>query len=111
MRFPLLMSLAVLSLAGCASTPNNPSFTLASTKTPADYAHCVFPKWQKEASGTTLAETQGHYRIVVSSKIAADDILEIYKAPPGSKVFVYQRTPLTSTFGPGALETAARDCL
>ncbi|MGV8917662.1 MAG: hypothetical protein ACOH2R_07665 [Pseudomonas sp.] len=111
MRFPLVMSLAALTLAGCASTPNSPSYTLSSSKTASDYAHCVLPKWQKEASGTTLSETQGHYKIVASSKVAADDIMEIYKASPGSKIFVYHRVPLSSTFGRNTLETAARDCL
>ncbi|PHX42828.1 hypothetical protein AO263_32850 [Pseudomonas sp. NZIPFR-PS5] len=34
-------------LAGCSSTPNNPSFNFDTAKTPSDYAKCIYPKWQQ----------------------------------------------------------------
>jgi hypothetical protein len=49
----------------------------------------------------------------VSSKVAADDVLEAYKdkASNGGKVFLYERALLASTFGPSPLERAAQECL
>jgi hypothetical protein len=97
-------------LAGCGSTPNNPSVNLDTHKTPADYAACVFPKWQKARPEATLSEGRNHFRILVSSKVSGDEILEIYKGNPTTRVFLYQRTPLASLVH-NRLEKAARDCL
>jgi uncharacterized lipoprotein YmbA len=102
---------APLLLAGCASAPNDPTLTLQTKKAPADYAQCVLPKLQDDALSATLSQTQRSYRIVVSSKVAADDVLEAYKASNGGKVFLYERTLLASTFGPSRLERAAQECL
>jgi hypothetical protein len=100
-----------LLLSGCASTPNSPTLTLQTNKAPADYAQCVLPKLHDDALHTTVSETQRSYRIVVSSKVAADDVLEAYKASNGGKVFLYERALLASTFGPSQLERAAQACL
>lgn len=102
---------ASLLLSGCASAPNDPTLTLQTHKAPAEYAHCVLPKLQDDSLKTTVSETQRSYRIVVSSKVAADDVLEAYKASTGGKVFLYERTLLASTFGPSRLERAAQECL
>ncbi|MCW8277729.1 hypothetical protein IMF27_20735 [Pseudomonas sp. PCH199] len=102
---------ASLLLSGCASTPNDPTLTLQTKKAPADFAHCVLPKLQEDSLHATLSETQRSYRIVVSSKVAANDVLEAYKASDGGKVFLYERTLLASTFGPSQLERAAQECL
>jgi hypothetical protein len=109
MRFALSLGVLALLLSGCA-TPNNPTQTLESSKTPEDYAHCVFPKVQKAKSVATLSGSQNHYKIVAGSKVAADDIIEIHKSTQGSKVSLYERAPITSPFGT-ALEKAARACL
>ncbi|MOA37747.1 hypothetical protein D3C78_1593690 [compost metagenome] len=106
-----LALIAPLLLSGCASTPNNPTLTLQTKKAPADYAQCVLPKLQEDALSATISQTQRSYRIVVSSKVAADDVLEAYKASNGGKVFLYERTLLASTFGPSRLERAAQECL
>lgn len=98
---------ASLLLSGCASAPNDPTLTLQTKKAPADYADCVLPKLQQDALHTTVSQTQRSYRIVVSSKVAADDVLEAYKG----KVFLYERALLASTFGPSRLERAAQECL
>jgi len=111
MRFFLVYGLIALSLVGCTSTPNSPNITLSTKKPPEEYARCVFPKWQKENSSTTMSVTKGHYKILVKSKVMADDILEVYKISLGSEVSIYQRMPLTSALGRGALESAAYDCL
>lgn len=104
---------ACLLLSGCASAPNAPTLTLQTRKAPADYAHCVLPKLQNDSLQATVSETQRSYRIVVSSKVAADDVLEAYKdkASNGGKVFLYERALLASTFGPSPLERAAQECL
>jgi uncharacterized lipoprotein YajG len=106
-----LALIAPLLLTGCASAPNNPTLTLQTKKAPADYAQCVLPKLQEDALSATISQTQRSYRIVVSSKVAADDVLEAYKASNGGKVFLYERTLLASTFGPSRLERAAQECL
>lgn len=102
---------ACLLLSGCASAPNAPTLTLQTRKAPADYAHCVLPKLQNDALKATVSETQRSYRIVVSSKVSADEVLEAYKASNGGKVFLYERALLASTFGPSPLERAAQECL
>ncbi|MDE1164171.1 MAG: hypothetical protein PW845_02025 [Pseudomonas sp.] len=111
MRLLLVCGLAAMSLAGCISAPNTPNVTLSTSKAPQAYAECVYPKWLKEHPSTTKSGSQNHYRVVVESKINADEILEISKTTTGSKVSLYQRAPLASPFTRSALETAARDCL
>jgi hypothetical protein len=110
MRFLLLTGSLSLLLAGCGSTPNNPSVNLNTAKTPADYAACVFPKWQKARPDATLTEGKNHFRILVSGKVTANEILEVYKGNPTTRVFLYQGTPLASLVR-NRLEKAARDCL
>jgi hypothetical protein len=111
MRLLLLTSGLAMFLAGCGSTPNNPSVDMETPKTAADYAQCVFPKWQQIRRETTLTESKGHYKLLISSKVSQDDILEVFKGNPNTRVFLYQRAPLASAFGRSALEKAARECL
>jgi hypothetical protein len=111
MRSQLLTSALAIALAGCSSTPNNPSVDFNSTKTPSDYAKCVFPKWQQITPDVTMTESKGHYKLLIASKISADEILEVYKGNPSTRVFLYHRAPLSSAFGRNALEKAARECL
>lgn len=105
------MAVATVLLAGCASAPNDPTLTLQTKKTPAEYADCVVPKLQGNALHPTVSQTQRSYRIVVPSKVAADNVLEAYKAPNGGKVFLYERHLLASNFMPSSFERAAQDCL
>lgn len=111
MRLLLLTCVLAASLAGCGSTPNNPSVNLETAKSPADYAQCVLPKWQQVKPETTMSESKGHFKLLVSSKVTQDDILEVFKGNPNTRVFLYQRAPLSSAFGRSALEKAARECL
>ncbi|WP_445178088.1 hypothetical protein [Pseudomonas sp. McL0111] len=105
------LAFAVLSLVGCTSTPNNPTMTLQTSKTPAQYADCVVPKLQGNAMAPTVSQTQRSYRIVVPSKISADNVLEAYKAGTGGKVFIYDRHLLASNLVPSTFERAAQDCI
>ncbi|MGE7957949.1 hypothetical protein ACQKQA_15435 [Pseudomonas sp. NPDC089530] len=110
--FPLsVLTLASLLLAGCASAPNDPTLVLQTNKTPAEYADCLVPKLQGQALTPTVSQTQRSYRIVVPSKVAADNVLEAYKAPNGGKVFLYERHLLASSFTPSKFERAAQECL
>ena len=109
--FVPVMAVATLLLAGCASAPNDPTLTLQTKKTPAEYADCVVPKLQGSALQPTVSQTQRSYRIVVPSKVAADNVLEAYKAPNGGKVFLYERHLLASNFMPSSFERAAQECL
>lgn len=111
MRFLLLTGALALTLAGCGSTPNNPSVNLETPKPAADYVQCVLPKWQQLKPSTTLTESKGHYKLLVSGKLSQDNILEVFKGNPNTRAFLYQRAPLASAFGRSALEKAARDCL
>ncbi|RJX74097.1 hypothetical protein [Pseudomonas sp. LS-2] len=89
-------------LAGCASAPNEPTLTLQTAKSPEQFTACVMPRLQGQAQGPILSQTQRHYRIVVPSSVAADNVIEAYKASGGGKVFVYERSLLTSGFGAAA---------
>ena len=104
-------ALASLLLAGCASAPNDPTLTLQTRKTPAQFADCVVPKLQGSALHPTVSQTQRSYRIVVPSKVSADNVLEAYKAGNGGKVFIYERHLLASNFLPSSFERAAQECI
>ncbi|MCJ8203944.1 hypothetical protein [Pseudomonas sp. RGM2987] len=109
--FLLSMACASLWLAGCASVPNDPTLTLQTSKTPAEYAECVVPKLQGSALNPTVSQNQRSYRIVVPSKVSADNVLEAYKAGSGGKVFIYERHLLASNLLPSSFERAAQDCI
>ncbi|KTC50577.1 hypothetical protein AO262_25045 [Pseudomonas fluorescens ABAC62] len=102
--------LAALSLAGCVSAPNDPTLTLQTDKSPDDYVLCVLPKLEKHRIAATVTQNSRHVRLVLTSKIAADDVLEVYKAGEGGKVFLYERKPLASTIVPSRLELTAKEC-
>lgn len=103
------VSLAYLLLAGCAST--QPSLVLQTNKSPEQYVECVVPKLQNRTQTATLSQSQRHYRVVVSSALAADNVIEAYKAPTGGKVFLYERRLSASSITPSGFEKAAQDCL
>ncbi|WP_448724090.1 hypothetical protein [Pseudomonas farris] len=105
------LAVVALLLTGCTSAPNDPTLTFQTKKTPAEYADCVVPKLQGSALNPTVSQTQRSYRIVVPSKVAADNVLEAYKAPNGGKVFLYERHLLASNFMPSSFERAAQECL
>ena len=105
------MAFASLLLAGCVSAPNDPTLTLQTSKTPAQYADCVVPKLQGSALNPTVSQTQRSYRIVVPSKVSADNVLEAYKSGSGGKVFIYERHLLASNFLPSSFGRAAQDCI
>ena len=109
--FAPTLAVASLLLAGCASAPNDPTLTLQTRKTPAQFADCVVPKLQGSALHPTVSQTQRSYRIVVPSKVSADNVLEAYKAGSGGKVFIYERHLLASNFLPSSFERAAQDCI
>ena len=106
-----VMAVATWLLAGCASAPNNPTLTLQTHKTPAEYAQCVVPKLQGSALNPTVSQTHRSYRIVVPSKISADNVLEAYKSAGGGKVYVYERHLLATNYLPSSFERAAQDCI
>lgn len=108
MRLPLLPLLAAVCVAGCA-TPNAPTKTFTSAKTPEEVGECILPKWQALRPDTDKSGSAKHMRLTVSSKLAADEILDIYKTQTGSEISWYQREPLA--FGRGALNKAVRECL
>ena len=100
-------SLAALTLlAGCVSAPNEPTLALETSKSPDAYAACVMPRLQEHAFHPTLTQGQRNYRIVVPSTIAADNVIDAYKAASGGKVFVYERSLLSPGFARVARECA-----
>jgi ABC-type uncharacterized transport system auxiliary subunit len=113
MRFLSVSAMAFgsLLLAGCASAPNDPTLTLKTSKTPAQYAECVVPKLQGSELNPTVSQTQRSYRIVVPSKVSTDNVLEAYKAGNGGKVFIYERHLLASNLLPSSFQRAAQDCI
>jgi len=109
--FVPVMAVASLLLAGCASAPNDPTLILQTSKAPDVYVQCVVPKLQKNSLTPTVSQSSRHVRVVVSSKIAADNVLEAYKVSTGTKVFLYERKPLASTFKPSRFEQVSQECL
>ncbi|MFF7710775.1 hypothetical protein [Pseudomonas sp. NPDC007930] len=103
---PLLPLAALALLAGCASAPNQPSLTLTTHKTPEAFTACVLPKLEGDALHPTLQQTARNYRIVVPSSLAADKVIDAYKAADGGKVFVYERSVLS-----GGLSRVAKACV
>ncbi|MCK6190553.1 hypothetical protein [Pseudomonas sp. EYE_354] len=106
----LFVPLTALLLAGCVSSPNTPTLTLQSIKGPDAYVQCVLPKLEKHGITSTVTQNSRHARVVLTSKIAADDVLEVYKAGEGGKVFLYERKPLASALTPSRLEMSAKEC-
>lgn len=104
------LAFASLLLAGCASAPNDPTLTLQTSKAPDAYLQCVLPKLEKHHITSTVTQNSRHARLVLTSKIAADDVLEVYKSQDGGKVFLYERKPLASTITPSRLEQVAKEC-
>lgn len=104
------LAFASVLLTGCITAPNAPTLTLQTDKTPEGYLQCVLPKLEKSGITSTVTQNSRHAKVVLTSKIAADDVLEAYKSQEGSKVFVYERKPLASALKPSRLETAAQDC-
>lgn len=112
MRLSLVCApIAFSLLAGCVSTPNQPTLILQTAKTPEQYTECLMPKLQDHKFDATLSQSQRHYRIVLSSAVAADNVIEVYKASTGGKVFLYERRLLASSFKPSSFEQAAQECL
>ena len=108
--FAPALAVASLLLAGCVSAPNAPTLTLHTTKTPEGYMQCVLPKLEKYNLTSTVTQNSRHAKVVLTSKIAADDVLEAYKSQDGTKVFLYERKPLASTITPSRLELTAQEC-
>ncbi|PRA23087.1 hypothetical protein [Pseudomonas poae] len=104
------MAFASVMLAGCVSAPNAPTLTLQTDKSPEDYAQCVVSKLDKHGIASTVTQNSRHAKVLLASKIAADDVLEAYKSQDGGKVFLYERKPLASTITPSRLELAAQEC-
>ncbi|TFY87623.1 hypothetical protein DYL59_17700 [Pseudomonas kairouanensis] len=104
------LAFASLLLTGCVSAPNAPTLTLQSSKAPEAYVQCVLPKLEKHGITSTVTQNSRHAKVVLTSKIAADDVLEVYKAQDGGKVFLYERKPLASALTPSRLELAAQEC-
>ena len=106
---PALACVSLL-LTGCITAPNAPSLTLQTNKTPDGYVQCVLPKLEKHGITSTVTQNSRHAKVLLTSKIAADDVLEAYKSQDGTKVFLYERKPLASTITPSRLELAAKEC-
>lgn len=104
------LAFASLLLAGCVSAPNAPTLTFQTDKSPEAYAQCVVAKLEKHGITSTVTQNSRHAKVVLISKIAADDVLEAYKAQEGGKVFLYERKPLASALTPSRLELAAQEC-
>ncbi|NIL19676.1 lipoprotein [Pseudomonas sp. AN3A02] len=111
----LIAAVAVVMLAGC-STPGDlkkgeASIKASTSKSPKQYALCVFPRWQDARSGAAMSETERGYRLTVSTDMTTDELLEINKSASGSSVRLYQRLAWAPGVGRAAIERSVRDCL
>lgn len=98
-------------LAGCATSPNNPTSTLQTDKSPEQYVDCLVPKLKDKEMSPLVSGSERSYRVVVSSKVAVDTVLETHRAQDGGKVYLYERQLLASTFKPSSFERTAQECL
>ena len=102
-------------LAGCVSPSdlkgNTPTTKAITTKSPKEYALCVFPQWQDARSEATMSETQSGYRLVIGAMNLTDELLEVSKTDTGSSVVFYQRVSWMPGFGRSAIEGAVKSCL
>lgn len=108
MRIAMPSILAIIGslLAGCSSAPNEPTLSLETAKSPEQYSACVIPKLHDRDLTPVLSQAQRHYKIVMSSSVAADNVIEAYKANKGGKVYVYERSLMSSDVGQIAKECA-----
>lgn len=106
-----LMTLTTLLVVGCSSSANDPALTLHTDKSAEQYVDCVVPKLQQDNLDPVVSRDGRSLRIVLSSKITVDKVLETYRAEDGSKVYLYDRQLLASKLLPGSLERAAMECL
>ncbi|NUU36892.1 hypothetical protein [Pseudomonas sp. C2B4] len=109
--FVPMVTLASLLLVGCSFSANNPTSTLQTDKSPEQYVDCVEPKLKDNKLNPTVSHSNRSYRIVVSSKVAVDNVLETYKTDNGAKVYLYERQLPASTLMTSRLERAALECL
>ncbi|WP_223455851.1 MULTISPECIES: hypothetical protein [unclassified Pseudomonas] len=107
---PVVM-LASWLLAGCVSSANDPTLTLQTDKSPEQYVDCLVPKLKDEEMSPVVSGSERSYRVVVSSKVAVDTVLETRRAQDGGNVYLYERQLLASTFKPSSFERAAQECL
>lgn len=111
----LIASLGAVVLAGCVSPVdlerNEPTIQASTSKSPKQYALCVFPKWQAARTDSSMAETEGGYRLWVASNNMADELLDIEATPGGSSVVLRQRMPWSAMMGRSAIEKSVRSCL
>ncbi|MGA3798596.1 hypothetical protein ACPCYX_12625 [Pseudomonas fluorescens] len=103
--------LASWLLAGCVSSANDPTLTLLTDKSPEQYVDCLVPKLKDKEMSPVVSGSARSYRVVVSSKVAVDTVLETHRAQDGGNVYLYERQLLTSTFKPSSFERAAQECL
>jgi type IV pilus biogenesis protein CpaD/CtpE len=106
-----VMTFSALLLGGCTSAPNDPTSTLLTDKSPEQYVDCVVPKLENHELDPAVSHSERSSRVVVSSKVAVDKVLETYKTQKGGKVYLYERQLLVSTFMPSSFERAALECL
>lgn len=110
-----IVAFGIAVLAGCVGPgdllKNDPSLTLQTTKSPKQYALCVFPKWQDARTDSSMVETEAGYRLLVASNNMADELLEIRKTSTGTTVTLYQRMAWSKMPGRSAIESGVRSCL
>ena len=106
MRLSLVSTalIACALLAGCASAPDEPTLTLETKKSPEQFTACVVPRLQGNALTPVVSQAQRRSRVVVSSSMAADRVIEAYKASNGGRVYVYEHSLLSSGMGQAAKE-------
>jgi hypothetical protein len=103
--------LASWLLVGCVSSANDPTLTLQTDKSPEQYVDCLVPKLKDKEMSPVVSGSERSYRVVVSSKVAVDTVLETHRAQDGGNVYLYERQLLASTFKPSSFERAAQECL
>ena len=106
-----MVAFATLLLTGCTFSANNPTSILKTDKSPEQYVDCVEPKLKARNLNPVVSNSNRSYRVVISSKVAVDNVLETYKAENGAKIYLYERQLRDSILMTSSLERAALECL
>nr|WP_319528227.1 hypothetical protein [Pseudomonas laurentiana] len=97
MHKTVLAAMISVLLAGCslpvALTPNSPTISERSAKSPDDYSDCVMSHWQKQHAQVDRKVISRGYEVRVSGSMTASDYLEVHRQGEGSLISFYEGAP------------------
>lgn len=98
MQKTVVVAMISVLLAGCslpvALTPNSPTISERSAKSPDDYSACVMGRWQQQQHAQVDRKVISRgYELSVSGSMTASDYLEVHRQGEGSLISFYEGAP------------------